>query len=80
MSKPEFGYAGDIAQVEEKCPSDAFENHIRRIGVVAACEWFGHAFDSDFTKETIRILRERSERPNVKVRGAEPRFSAERPS
>jgi hypothetical protein len=60
MEKIEFGSAGEIDQVDEKCPMDAFENHIRRIGVVAACEWFDHDRNSDFTMETIRVLKERS--------------------
>ena len=50
----------ELQQVEENCPMDAFENAIRRIGVVAACEWFGHRPDSDFTAETIRVLAERT--------------------
>ena len=50
----------ELQQVEENCPMDEFENAIRRIGVVAACEWFGHAPDSDFTAETIRALSERA--------------------
>jgi hypothetical protein len=60
------GAAGAIPMVDEATPSDAFENAIRRIGVVAACEWFGHAPDSEFTRDTIRELQQRSEgRPNV---------------
>jgi hypothetical protein len=47
--------------VPELCGADVFENAIRRAGVVYACEWFGHAPDSEFTAETIRVLRERSE-------------------
>jgi hypothetical protein len=38
---------------------DRFENAIREVGVVAACEWFGYSADSDFTKETRAILAER---------------------
>lgn len=56
----EFGNAGDIPYADEKCGMDVFENHIREIGVVTVCEWFGYAPDSDFTKETIRVLKERS--------------------
>ena len=41
-------------------PHEMFENAIRRFGVVAACEWFGHTPDSEFTAETIRVLQERS--------------------
>lgn len=55
------GYDYSIPLVTERCPSDVFENAIRTIGPVAACEWFGYAADSEFTKETIRVLRERSE-------------------
>ena len=46
--------------VIERTPSDRFENAIRVFGVVAACEWFGHAPDSEFTQETVRILAERA--------------------
>ena len=56
----EFGGPGEIPPVEEKCAADIFENAIREIGVVNACEWFGHSSDSDFTAETIDTLRERS--------------------
>jgi hypothetical protein len=55
-----FGGAGDIPNVQVKCEADVFENAIREIGVVFACEWFGHDEDSDFTKETISTLCERS--------------------
>lgn len=47
------------ALVDERTPMDRFENAIRVVGVVAACEWFGHRPDSEFTKETARILAER---------------------
>lgn len=60
MSNIKFGGANEIPLVEESCPIHVFENNIRKIGVVAACEWFGHESDSDFTKETIAILLERS--------------------
>ena len=46
--------------VDERTPGDRFENAIREYGVVAACEWFGHRADSEFTKETAQILAERS--------------------
>lgn len=49
----------EIGFVDEKTPADIFENAIRRIGVVAACEWFGHKHDSEFTRDTQRILNER---------------------
>lgn len=45
--------------VPERTPMDRFENAIREVGVVAACEWFGHCADSEFTKETARTLDER---------------------
>lgn len=56
-----FGGAGDIPPVPEVVPADKWDNAIRAYGVVEACLWFGHTFDSDFTLETIRILREISE-------------------
>lgn len=49
-----------VLLVNERTPSDRFENAIRVFGVVAACEWFGHAPDSEFTQETDRILAERA--------------------
>ena len=55
-----FGGAGEIAPVEAECDMDHFENHIRKIGVVYVCEWFGYDWDSEFTRETIRVLRERT--------------------
>lgn len=51
--------AGGWVAVPERTTGDAFENAIRRYGVVAACEWFGYAPDSEFTKETQRVLDER---------------------
>jgi len=59
MSVP-FGGPCEIPLIHEGCLMDAFENHICIIGVVAACEWFGHSGDSEFTKNTIELLRERS--------------------
>ncbi len=44
--------------VEVKTGCDEFENALRKFGVVAACEWFGHASDSDFTKETVKYLND----------------------
>jgi hypothetical protein len=46
--------------VPERVPMDRFENAIREVGVAAACEWFGHDADSEFTKSTIAILAERA--------------------
>ena len=56
--------------VVEHTAADAFENAIRRIGVVAACEWFGHAPNSEFTKETERVLRERSDQHGAAIAAA----------
>lgn len=61
MSEIKFGGPREIPYAKVKCPMDAFENHIREIGVVTACEWFGYDKDSDFVKETIEILMERTE-------------------
>lgn len=60
MSNIAHGGPGEIPRCKVTCQADAFENHIRDIGVVFACEWFGHAADSAFTAETIKALRERS--------------------
>lgn len=49
----------EIRLVPEFTQADIFENAIRKIGVINACEWFGHAPDSEFTKETQRVLDER---------------------
>lgn len=49
-----------LEPVPERTSGDVFENAIRRFGVEAACEWFGHAHDSEFTRETIRVLQERA--------------------
>jgi hypothetical protein len=54
------GKAGAIPPVPVNCPADWFENVIREYGVTAACEWFGHRPDSEFTTETIEILAARS--------------------
>jgi hypothetical protein len=61
METIKFGGPGEIAPVLVKVPSDAWENTIRAFGVVNACEWFGHAADSEFTDETIWVLRMRSD-------------------
>lgn len=52
------------ARVPERTPMDRFENAIREVGVVAACEWFGYRYDSEFTKETARVLAERALQSN----------------
>lgn len=54
------GGAGEIQPCVVKCKADVFENAIREIGVGFACEWFGYDSGSDFERETINILRERS--------------------
>ena len=48
-----------MSEVPEFTAMDAFENAIRRVGVVAACEWFGYAADSAFTRESALHLQER---------------------
>lgn len=57
-----FAYGGpmEIPLVKEQTAGDVFENAIRKIGVVSACEWFGHEAESEFTEQTIAILLERS--------------------
>ncbi len=60
MTKILYGSPGEIPPVEVKCKADEFENYIREFGVVNACEWFNHSSNSEFTKETIELLLERS--------------------
>ena len=60
MTKIPYGSPGEIPPAEVKCRADDFENEIRKIGVVWAAEWWGYSSDSEFTKETIEILLERS--------------------
>lgn len=60
MHRIPHGGPGEIPPVDERVLADRFENSIRAFGVVAACEWFGHAADSEFTADTIRELRLRS--------------------
>lgn len=61
MSKIKDGSPGEIPPVPVRVPNDEWENTIRSYGVVSACEWFGYAYDSEFTAETISILRARSD-------------------
>ena len=61
------GGPGEIPPVPVRCPADRWDNTIRAYGVVESCEWFGHAADSRFTIETIRILRERSDAADREV-------------
>ena len=56
----QYGYRKEIPNCEVKCPADVFENAIREIGVEFACEWFGHNADSEFTRETVKTLCDRS--------------------
>ena len=51
--------------VVEKTPCDAFENAIRKMGIVAACEWFGYSHDSEFTQDTVRVLNQRLDEPDA---------------
>ena len=60
MHRIPHGGPGEIPPVDELVPADRFDNAIRAFGVVAACEWFGHSPDSEFTADTIRELRLRS--------------------
>lgn len=60
MNKILFGGPCEIPLVPVRCKNDEWENMIRTYGVVNACEWFGYSPDSEFTKETIKILMERS--------------------
>lgn len=55
-----WGAPGAIPPVPANCPNDVFENAIREAGVTEACMWFGYVPDDEFTRETIRVLRERS--------------------
>jgi hypothetical protein len=57
---PEFGGPGEIPRAAEIVPADRWDNLIRELGVAYTCEWFGHRYDSQFTAETIAVLRERS--------------------
>ena len=54
------GGNNEIPACEVTCQADVFENAIRAIGVVFACEWFGHSEGSDFTRNAIKTLSERS--------------------
>lgn len=60
MSEIKNGGTGEITPVDVQTPCDEFENAIRKFGVVAACEWFGHAPDSEFTKGSICWLLART--------------------
>jgi hypothetical protein len=69
MSKIKDGGPGEIPVVPVRVPADEWDNTIRKFGVVSACEWFGHAPDSEFTAETIKELRARSEASIAKALG-----------
>lgn len=60
MTKIPCGSPNEIPQVGVACPNDEFESVLRRFGVVNACEWFGWDSDSEFTRETIEYLLQRS--------------------
>ena len=60
MSRIPFGRANEILPVDVKCQADEFENMIRKLGVVFCAEWWGYDESSEFTKEVIAILLERS--------------------
>lgn len=60
MSRIPNGGSNEISPVNELTQGDVWENQIRMYGVINACEWFGYDADSDFTKETIRVLMTRS--------------------
>ena len=55
-----WGKPSAIRPVEVECRMDDFDNAVREFGVTNACEWFGHEHNSDFTRETIEVLCERS--------------------
>lgn len=65
MSAIKNGSPNDLPFVPVACGSDEFDNAIRKFGVVSACEWFGHAPDSEFTADTIKLLEERSRSAEV---------------
>lgn len=50
------GLPGAFKPIEEVCGMDAFENAIRAVGVVSACEWFGRRSSDTFTRETIELF------------------------
>lgn len=60
MTEIPYGLPNEIPPAEVRCPMDEFENAIRKIGVVNACEYFGYDAESWFTKETIEWLLQRS--------------------
>ena len=49
MTRTERSKRLKSTSIPVKCPMDEFENAVRKFGVIAACEWFGHIYDSDFT-------------------------------
>ena len=55
-----WGKPGAIKPVEIECGMDVFDNAVREFGVTNSCEWFGHEMTSDFQRETIEVLCERS--------------------
>lgn len=61
MNEIKDGGPSDLPPVPVSVPCDEFENAIRKIGIVTACEYFGHAPDSEFTATTIAYLRARGQ-------------------
>jgi hypothetical protein len=55
-----YGGPREIPAAIERTGADEFENAIRKVGVVFACEWFGYPADSGFVTDTIKCLRDRS--------------------
>jgi hypothetical protein len=41
-------------------PGDEFENIVRKWGVGFCCEWFGHEYDGEFARDTVRVLQQRA--------------------
>jgi hypothetical protein len=58
---------GAIAPVPVLVPADAFDNLVREWGVGFCCEWFGWQYDSEFSRETARVLQERTAAAIVRV-------------
>lgn len=61
MDYLEKGKPNCFKAVEVKVPNDEFENMIRKFGITNSCEYFGHSYDSEFTKETIAHFAEKEE-------------------
>lgn len=68
LDTPMYREPVEFRAVDERTTGARFENAIREYGIVAACEWFGHRSDSEFTEETIRVLAERAAEANATKR------------